>query len=73
MNRMIHWFASSHEIPHRVGYHIDMTLYGWHNYPEPDNAMKERMKLVLEDPTKRIYEIDGHRLMHNLLSSTTGS
>ena len=44
-------------------------MLGWHKHPEPDESTKDRMVLAQDDPSAKIYGVDGERIMHN---QTTG-
>jgi hypothetical protein len=41
---------------------------GWHKHPEPDDPTKDRTVLVQDDPSRKIYELDGHQVMHDLIT-----
>jgi hypothetical protein len=45
-----------------------MTMLGWRKHPEPDEDTKDRMVLLQDDPSKKIYEVDGQQMMHNLIT-----
>lgn len=43
-------------------------LVNWIKHAEPSEPLKSRLVLKQEDSVKRIYEVDGEQLMHNLLT-----